>query len=82
MRQAIETKFYGATNNKPGRIRVRCDARTIWVNWDYGLDTVKNHRIAAQKLTKELGWKWFEKSFATGVIGNVYYHVKLTLSMK
>jgi hypothetical protein len=54
--QAIITKFLGPTNSKGPRVKARCDAGSITVNWvgSYGSDT--NHFMAAKALAEKLGW--------------------------
>ena len=46
--QAIETKFFGPTNHRGARVRVRCQARTMFVSWDHALGgkatTMRPHR--------------------------------------
>lgn len=54
--QAIETKFIGASNTKPARINVSCQALRIMVNWEDDLTQELNHRLAAQKMILLLGW--------------------------
>ena len=50
--QAIETKFVGPTNHRSARIRVRCQARTMFVSWDHALGVEGNHDAAAMMLAK------------------------------
>ncbi len=71
--QAIETKYYGPTNYRSARIRVRCQARTIFVSWDHALGVEDNHDAAAKALAEKLEWrgKWFSGALADGS-GNVY----------
>lgn len=54
--QAIETRYYGATNYKGSRIKAWCDAKTRWFSYDHGLDLSDNHKWAAEQLAEELGW--------------------------
>ena len=74
--QAIETKFFGPTNHRGARIRVRCQARTMFVAWDHALGVEGNHDAAAQTLAEKLGWrgKWFAGGNTIGS-GNVYVNV-------
>lgn len=74
--QAIETKYLPYTNTKPSRIKASCDAGTIIVSWDYGLNIEENHIAAALQLANKLGW---DKEFISGELssGN-YAHVFLS----
>lgn len=56
MSQAIETKYLGATNTKPRRIKATHSggALTVTVNSDYSLDAAPDHQRAAQKLRDKL----------------------------
>lgn len=54
--QAIVTKYIGPTNYKPGRIKASCQAGSITVSWDHGLDVEKNHDAACLALRDKLGW--------------------------
>lgn len=56
MRQAIITKYFPPTNNKEGRVRARCDAKTIHVPWDDALSIPLNHERAALALANVMGW--------------------------
>ena len=71
--QAIETRFFGPTNHRGARIRVRCQARTMFVAWDYSLGIDHNHDAAARELAEKLEWRgrWFGGGSASGS-GNVY----------
>lgn len=55
-RQAIVTKFLPTTNTKPGRVKATCQARSLIVSWDHGLDVDANHSVAAQALATAMGW--------------------------
>lgn len=54
--QAIITKYLGPTDYKPARVRATCQAKSIIVSWDDGLDIDGNHDAAAHRLAGELGW--------------------------
>lgn len=71
--QAIDTKYYGPTNYRCARIRVRCQARTMFVYWDHSLGIEPNHDAAAKTLAEKLDWRgrWFSGALADGS-GNVY----------
>lgn len=49
-KQAIVTKRLPATNTRGSRIRAWCDRGSLTVSWDFGLESDKNHRAAAQAL--------------------------------
>ena len=74
--QAIETKFVRPPNHRSARIRVRCQARTMFVSWDHALGVEGNHDAAAMVLAEKLGWrgKWFGGGNVDGS-GNVYVNV-------
>lgn len=55
--QAILTKYHGPSSVKGSRISAECDARKIFVPYDHALNADQNHREAARKLVKILGWK-------------------------
>lgn len=72
MHQAIKTTYYGPTNTKGARVRAKCGAKTLWINWDYGVGVTENHSNAAKSLSKSLGWS---QSLITGWLGHVGVHV-------
>jgi hypothetical protein len=54
--QAIETKYFGPTNTRGGRVRASAQAGKLSVAYDHGLNVEDNHAAAAIKLAKKLGW--------------------------
>lgn len=54
--QAIVTKFLGATNHKGARIKAKCQAGSLILSWDDGLNIDENHDKAAGRLAAKLGW--------------------------
>jgi hypothetical protein len=56
MRQAIQTKFLGWTDTKEKRIKAKCQAGSLTVNWDDGLSPRGNHIRAAKALADKLKW--------------------------
>ena len=74
--QAIETKFVGPTNHRSARIRVRCQARTMFVSWDHSLGVEGNHDAAARCWQKSLAGaaSGSPAAMPTGS-GNVYVNV-------
>lgn len=54
--QAIITKYYGPTNTRGSRIKAKAAAGFAWHSWDHELTADENHRAAAEKLCKALGW--------------------------
>ena len=60
-RQAIVTKYLGPTDRRGARIKARCEAGTVTINWDYSLDTQENHERAAMELVYKLGWDQFNR---------------------
>lgn len=57
MTQAIVTKYMGATNYKPGRVKATCEARSVTLSYDHGLSTYENHRAAMAELCRVMGWQ-------------------------
>ena len=55
--QAITTKFLGATNTKPARIKATSGSGiSVTVSFDYGLTEVQEHAQAVIALCKKLNW--------------------------
>lgn len=57
MHQAIETKYLSYTNTKPSRIKAVCNAGSIIVSYDHGLNTDENHKAAANALVQAMAAK-------------------------
>ena len=55
--QAIVTKFLGATNTRPARIKATAAAGSITIPYEYGLTEDNCHRAAALQLISKLGWQ-------------------------
>lgn len=65
--QAIITKFYGPTNTKGARIKAECNSGSVFVAYEYGLNTQDNHWQAAKALIAKQGWQdWDSKWIAGG----------------
>jgi len=74
--QAIRTRYCGPTNTKGSRIQAKCEAATIYVEYDHALDTEDNHRSAALALATNLGWDSDAHAHAySGVFDGDYYWV-------
>ena len=76
MRQAIETRYFGPTEQRGARVLAQCQAGKIVVSWDDDLDVNDNHRSAAIALVAKLGWpvddgRWVGGGNSHGT-GNVY----------
>lgn len=56
MRQAITTKYLGATNHRGSRVVARAQAGRITIPWDDALDVAENHLKAATALAWKYGW--------------------------
>ena len=54
--QAIRTRYLCPTNTLGARIVAECEAKREVYPYDYSLDVVDNHRVAADELRKDLGW--------------------------
>ena len=55
--QAIETKYFGPTNTKPGRIVAKAWAGKTTYEWDHSINSYENHREAAKKLATLMNWE-------------------------
>lgn len=54
--QAIETKYIGATNTKPSRVKATGAAGSVTFSWDHSLDGYENHRRVALAIMLKMGW--------------------------
>lgn len=73
MRQAITTKFIGATNHRASRVKATASAGSITVEWDHDLNVDNNHKRAARKLAQKFGWHGtFHAGGLPSEAGNVY----------
>lgn len=54
--QAIVTKYLGATERRPSRVKASAQAGSIIVNWDDAKDIDGNHYAAALALAHKFGW--------------------------
>ena len=78
MRQAIVTKYLGATNQRGSRIVAECAGGRIIVPYYSEMNTEENHFHAAMKLAHKMGWYGprFEGHWIAGGLpgnsGNVY----------
>ena len=53
---AIQTRYYGATNHKPSRVKAWVDGgHTLWCTYDSG--DCDPFRDAAEALRDKMGWK-------------------------
>ena len=59
MRQAIKTKWIGPTNYHGSRIKAKCEAKTIIIQWDHAISVEDNHTAAAKELAEALKWSGF-----------------------
>ena len=67
--QAIETKFFGPTNNKGARIKATCAAGSVFVPYGYEYNTQDSHWQAVKALIVKLGWQGLDGKWICG--GNV-----------
>ncbi len=68
--QAIQTKFLSPTNTQDRRIKAKCAAASITVEWNDDLRSAEldwNHRRAAERLVAML--RWNEEGYGTLVSG-------------
>jgi hypothetical protein len=56
--QAITVKYLGPTDTKDARYSAKCDAGSIIVGYDHGLNTTDNVKAAVKALCDKLGWQW------------------------
>lgn len=56
MYMAIETKYIGPTNYRPGRVKAVSDAGSLTRAWDHALGVQENHHAAAVALAERMGW--------------------------
>jgi hypothetical protein len=54
--QAIRTRYVGPTNVKGSRIIAKCEAASVRVSYDDGLNVEENHRAAMLALRERMGW--------------------------
>lgn len=77
MRQAIITKYFGATNTRPSKVKATAEAGTVSLSWDYELDTEGNHIAAARALAEKYGDGWSGAWFGGGTKdGYVFVNAK------
>ncbi len=59
-RQAITTKYIGATNHRGSRVKATAYAGSVTVSWNDALGVEENHMKAAEALATKWGWfgKW------------------------
>ena len=74
--QAIETKYFGPTNTKGGRIKATAWGGSATVGYDHALNTEGAHKAAADALISKMGWTG---TFAQGgnAKGNGYVFVNV-----
>ncbi len=78
-RQAIVTKYLGPTNFRGSRVKATCEAGSITVPWNHGLNTGCNHAEACDALLAKLGWtgEFMGSSVGTGFVFVYYRDSKL-----
>ena len=75
--QAITTKFLCCTNYRESRIKATCEAGSLTLGYDHGLNEEENHHACAVALTVKLGWDTphYGKLITGGIAGAGYCHV-------
>lgn len=73
-RQAIETRYHGATDTKGSRVSATAEAGRVYSDWDDSKNPVENHEAACRKLCAKLGW---DGRFACGGTRNGYVWVQV-----
>jgi hypothetical protein len=66
-RQAILTRYHGATNFRGSRISATCAAARVYFSYDHALNPDGNHEAAARMLAEKLEWPWV---YAGGTLPN------------
>ena len=69
--QTITTKYLGATNHKPSRVKATTTSGiSLTMSWAHELNINANHEFAAKKLAEKLGWsgQWFGGSTKDGQV--------------
>lgn len=56
MHQPIVTKFLGPTETRGRRVKAKCNAGSLTVDWADNLDPKENHVQVAKELAYKLGW--------------------------
>ncbi len=56
MFQAMTTKYFGPTNHRGARIRVKAAAKTTFFPWDYALNPWDNHAEAMRQFAEKRHW--------------------------
>ena len=56
MMQAIQTKYLGATNYRPSRIKAWCDAGSVVITYPHEMHDDDANQHAAEALQHKLGW--------------------------
>ena len=66
--QAIVTKFLPPTEVRGSRVKATCQAKSLTLSWDHGLNPTGNHRRAAEALAAQLEWngRWIEGGLPDG----------------
>ncbi len=89
MSQAIVTRYIGATNHKPSRVKAIADVGSVTIPWDSNLGTESNHREAARALAVKSGWlgpndpigQTFDERYACGALpsksADAYVYVRI-----
>jgi hypothetical protein len=73
---AIVTKRLPPTNFKGTRIKAKCAAGAITIEWDWAESIEGNHRRAAMQLVREVDWTvkaGYEGQWVGGTIANCTY---------
>lgn len=56
--QALHIKWYGPTDHKSSRYRVKASAGVKWYAKDFELSPEDNARAVAEQYCKEIGWEY------------------------
>jgi hypothetical protein len=70
---AIQTKYLGATNHKPSRIKAfTCNGHSVTTSYDYALSNAELHFEGVKALIKKYKLDWNIKGMTYGGIKDGY----------
>ena len=75
MSQCIRTRYIPAGRVKPARMQASCEAKTVYLSYEDGINSDENHAAVRDKLIKAM--KWGDKKWVSGTFKGDDYHVVL-----
>jgi hypothetical protein len=73
MFQAIQTRYYGATNYRPSRVKVWAQAGRKWHSYDHGMNYSEQAERFATEFAESYGWLDGGRTLAGGALPNGDY---------